>query len=58
MNKEELLKGELDDIYRKYYFDLKKRIDKAIEYINKNGILDLNGYDLLNILRGVDNESN
>jgi len=29
-----------------------KRIDKAIEYINNNGILDLNGYDLLSILRG------
>ena len=31
-------------------------IDKAIEYINNNGILDLNGYDLLDILRGEDNE--
>ena len=25
-------------------------INKAIEYIKENGILDLNGYDLLNIL--------
>jgi len=33
-----------------------KTINKAIEYINDNGILDLNGYDLLNILKGEDNE--
>lgn len=32
----------------------KLRIDKAIEYINNNGIIDLNGYDLLDILRGED----
>ncbi len=31
---------------------LEKRIDKAIEYINDNGIIDLNGYDLLKILKG------
>lgn len=30
--------------------ELKSRIDKTIEYIEDNGILDLNGYDLLNIL--------
>lgn len=35
---------------------LQDRIDKVIEYINNNGILDLNGYDLLDILRGNDNE--
>ena len=32
------------------------RINKAIEYINKNGIIDLNGYDLLEILQGSDKE--
>ena len=33
---------------------LQQRIDMVIEYINDNGILDLNGYDLLSILRGED----
>ena len=68
MNKKELLKGGLDDIFRKYYFDLKERIDKAIEYLKYNACYeedtkifcdDLN-YDLcselLNILEGEDNE--
>ena len=30
--------------------------DKTIEYIEENGILDLNGYDLLNILKGSKNK--
>lgn len=29
---------------------LKKEKQQAIDYINNNGILDLNGYDLLEIL--------
>lgn len=33
MNKEELLKGGLDEVYRKSYYDLKARIDKAIEVL-------------------------
>jgi len=36
--------------------ELQDRIDKAINYIKDNGIIDLNGYDLLDILRGKDNE--
>lgn len=32
------------------------KIDKAIDYINNNGILDLNGYDLLEILGDKENE--
>lgn len=38
--------------YSDRYWELKKQVDKAIEYINSNGILDLNGYDLLDILEG------
>ena len=34
---------------------LNNKIDKAIEYINDNGIIDLNGYDLLKILKGEEN---
>lgn len=36
--------------------ELEYRIDKAIEYINENGYIDLNGYDLLEILQGSDEE--
>lgn len=70
INKKETLKGESDDIYRKYYFDLKERIDKAIEYIEneetyEEGYCDGNlmiykdrlEYELLNILRGEDNDT-
>lgn len=35
-----------------------QRILKAGEYIKENGILDLNGYDLLKILKGEENEEN
>lgn len=62
MNKEELLKGGLDDVYRKSYYDLKARIDKALKKINNmfdlgdaNTIID----DLLELektLKGEDNE--
>ena len=38
MNKEELLKGGLDDVYRKSYYDLKARINKAIDYIENNDL--------------------
>ena len=49
---------QIDDTeyYEKQIEELQERIDKVIEYINKNGILDLNGYDLLNILKGEDDE--
>ena len=49
---------QIDDTeyYEKQIEELQQIIDKAIEYINKNGILDLNGYDLLNILKGEDDE--
>lgn len=38
------------------YNELEKRNEKAIEYIKENGIIDLNDYDLLNILQGDDKE--
>ena len=33
INKKETIKGGLGDVYRKSYYDLKDRIDEAIEYI-------------------------
>lgn len=69
INKKETLKGGLDDIYRKYYFDLKERIDKAIEYIGNHKLdfkqgtttfgserLTMEERKLIDILRGEDNE--
>ena len=55
MNKEELKEfylSVIEIIGEK--IELQYRIDKAIEYIEHNGIIDLNGYDLLDILKGRD----
>lgn len=42
-------------IYKDYY-ELKEQKENVIKYIKDNGILDLNGYDLLNILEGSEKE--
>ena len=43
------LKDRVHDLYDENH-KLKEIIKEAREYINKNGIIDLNGYDLLEIL--------
>ena len=55
LNRVRDLKKQIKELFDEY-LELKDRIDRAIEYINDNGILDLNGYDLLDILRGETNE--
>lgn len=35
INKKETLKGGLDDVFRKYYFDLKEIIDKATKEVKE-----------------------
>lgn len=45
------------EIINEYPTDLQAIIDMAIEYIYENGILDLNGYDLLKILENGGNKN-
>ena len=56
--KQQLLENKisLKDVEYQEKLKYKSKIDKAIEYIKENGIIDLNGYDLLNILEGSDKE--
>lgn len=54
-----LYKYQVDnaELKKDHYIKLLEHIiERAKKYINDNGILDLNGYDLLNILEGEDNE--
>lgn len=54
-----LYKYQVDnaELKKDHYIKLLEHIiERAKKYINDNGILDLNGYDLLNILEGVDND--
>ena len=54
---DKILKLETDvSIYKDLSNLRQERINKALEYIYKNGIIDLNGYDLLKILQGSDKE--
>lgn len=48
--------GDTNEFSWGFAIYLLNNIDKAIEYINDNGILDLNGYDLLKILNGEEND--
>ena len=61
INKKETLKGGLGDVYRKSYYDLKDRIDEAIEYIESympNYDFDkTNLIKVLEILRGEENDA-
>lgn len=54
---DKILKLETDaSIYKDLSNLRQEKINKALEYIYKNGIIDLNGYDLLKILQGSDKE--
>lgn len=54
-----LYKYQVDhaELKKDHYIKLLEHIiERAKRYIYDNGILDLNGYDLLNILEGEDDE--